>query len=229
MALLTAVVLGAVTALGCGIGSAKTVAPTADVLGEFANRLSHGRELTYTATYRMADGQRVTLVRRPSGVAVLATQGRFVVTDDRLLRCLGSTCYRAPNQQPDLDGATSALVTGVTGPGFLMPEDALAVVAGAALVPGAKVNATNQAIAGEEAVCGEVTGLAAANTPGQQSLRDFSICVTDRGGLASFRGTLDDGRTATVELTGWDQVADSGSFSVPAGARVVDVATLPAE
>lgn len=227
-AMLTALVLGAVTALGCGIGSAKNIAPTATVLAEFADRLSHGRQSTYTATYDVPDGERVTLVREPRRAAFLTQRGRFVFTAGHLVRCAGNTCHRTPNQQPDLDTTTSGLAAEVTGPGFLTAEDALAVVAAAALVPGAKVKPSTRTIAGQEAVCGDVTGLAAANPPGQEPLRDFSVCVTDAGVLASFRGTLDNGRAVAVELTSVGQAADPVAFSVPAGTAVIDVAALPA-
>lgn len=233
-AVLTAVVLGAVTVLGCGVGSAKTVAPTALVLGGLADRLGEGRRLAHTATYDVTGGEPVTLVRRPPRAAFLTGRGRFVFTADRLISCTADTCRRAPNRTPGpnsaalgQDSAAPALVAEVTGRGFATPEEVLALVAAAALVPGARAQLSSGTIAGQDAQCAAVSGLDSASATGQPALGDFALCVTTEGVLASFRGTLGDGRHAEIKLARLDRTTDEAAFGVPAGARVLDVAALP--
>jgi hypothetical protein len=115
----------------------------------------------------------------------------------------------------------------VAGPGFVTPELALGLVIAAAVVPGADVSKSEKTVAGQKSLCANVTGLDAAATPGDgDAPKDFSVCVTEVGILASFSGTSTSGETLSVELTGYSETADPSAFAPPAGAEIVDVTQL---
>jgi len=229
---LVAALLVAVTVLGCGfISQAKNVIDTAAILGDFADRLGKSAQMTYTAKYQVTGGETVTLVQQPPNAAFLSEKGKFVFTAEHMIICgeeSGKTaCQRSPNNSPDVDAASAGFVAGITGPGFVTPELALGMVAAAALVPGAKVDSSSKQIAGENSLCAKVTGLDAAASPGDTDvLKDFTVCVTEIGILASFSGTLTTGEQGAIELTEYSTDVDTKAFEVPAGATVTDVATL---
>ena len=103
------------------------------------------------------------------------------------------TCQKTTPQTASTD---AGLVAGVAGPGFVTPELALGLIAAAAFVPDAEVSQSEKTIAGESALCATVTGLEAAASPGDADApKDFSVCVTDAGILASFSGTSTSGET----------------------------------
>jgi hypothetical protein len=231
---IVAVVALALVGLGCGfVNQAKNVIDTAAVLGDFADRLGRSATLTYTAEYQVTGGQqRVTLAQDPPKAAFLADDGRFIFTAEHMIIC-GSepggttTCQRAPNRSTQVDAASAGFVAGVAGPGFVTPEVALGMVAAAALVPGAKVDSSSKEIAGQPSLCANVTGLENASTAGTEDvLKDFTVCVTEVGILASFSGTLADGQRGAIELASYRDTVDAGAFEVPAGATVTDVAKL---
>jgi hypothetical protein len=69
-----------------------------------------------------------------------------------------------------------------------------------------------------------VTGLDAADESGaSESLRDFTICVTDRGILARFSGVSTAGEEVSVELVSFTELVDPAAFEPPAGAAVTDI------
>jgi len=233
LTVVVALVLG-VVGLGCGfVNQAKNVIDTAAILGDFADRLGRSATLTYTAEYQVTGGEKVTLAQDPPNVAFVSKTGRFILTANHMIMCDTAggqtTCQRAPNQatqtEAPTDAATAGLVAGVAGPGFVTPELALGMVAAAALAPGAKVDSSERNFAGERSLCADVTGLENASQ-GSDSLKDFSVCVTELGILASFSGTLASGQRGSIELTSYRDSVEANAFAAPEGAKVTDVATL---
>jgi hypothetical protein len=221
--------------LGCGlINQAKELVGAAQILSDFGDRLGKAATLTYTAEYQVTDGDKVTLVQQPPNAAFLSPDGRFIFTADSLLLC-GSekgtmTCQKSPNNSTKVDASQAGFVAGVAGPGFITPEVALGLILAAALVPGANVAQSSKTIAGEKSLCATATNLDKAASPGDKSaVKDFSVCVTEAGILASFSGTGVDGEKAAIELTSYKTTADPSAFEPPAGAKVVDVTRLEVE
>lgn len=218
----------AAAGFGCGIiDQAKNLVDTATVLSDFADRLGRAASLTYTAEYAVTGGDKVTLVQQPPNAAFISDKGRFIFTSDTLYLCGVEdgtmTCQKSPNQAADVNAADAGFVAGVAGPGFVTPELALGLVAASALVPGAKVSQSTKTIAGQESLCADVTGVDQADTSGDESLQDFSVCVTEVGILASFHGTSTEGETLGIELTKYSGSADPSAFAPPAGAKIIDV------
>jgi hypothetical protein len=226
-----AVVLG-VASLGCGVlDQAKGLVDTAQILSQFADRLGKAATLTYTAEYRVKDGANVTLVQQPPSAAFVGKSGSFIFTKEYMYVCGTekgeTTCQRTPNNAPDVGAADAGVVAGVTGAGFVTPEIALGLIAAAAFVPGAKVETSERTIAAEKSLCANATNLDAAATPGDEDApKDFSVCVTEAGILASFSGTTAGGEKAEIELVKYAPTADPKALAPPSEAKIVDVTTL---
>ncbi|HEX6870539.1 MAG TPA: hypothetical protein VF163_05525 [Micromonosporaceae bacterium] len=218
--------------LGCGlINQAKDIVGTAQVLSDFADRLGKASKLTYTAEYKTSSGDKVTMVQQPPNSAFLGKSGRFIFTADSMYLCSTEqkalTCQKSPIQGANAGAANAGLVAGVTGPGFITPELALGLIAAAAFVPGAKVEQSEKTIAGEDSLCATASGLEAAASPGDKDApKDFSVCVTEAGILASFSGTSTTGEKVSIELTKYSTSADASAFEPPAGAKIVDVTQI---
>ena len=76
-------------------------------------------------------------------------------------------------------------------------------------------------------MCANATNLDAAATPGDEDApKDFSVCVTETGILASFSGTTAGGEKAEIELVRYSPTADSKALAPPSGAKIVDVTAL---
>jgi hypothetical protein len=221
-----------VTSLGCGlIGQAKNLVDTAQVLSDFADRLGKSANLTYTAEYRVTDGDNVTLVQQPPSTAFLGKTGSFIFTPEYMFVCGAekgvTTCQRTPNNTQNVGGADAGVVGSVTGAGFVTPEIALGLIAAAAFVPGAEVETSERTIAGEKSLCAKATGLEAAASPGDEDApKDFSVCVTESGILSAFSGTSTKGEKAEIELVKYSTTADAKALAPPDGAKIVDVTTL---
>ncbi len=226
-----AAILAAAT-LGCGLlDQAKELVSTAQVLSDFADRLGKAATLTYTAEYEVTGGEKVTLVQQPPNAAFLGKDGRFIFTTEFMYLCSTEkgevTCQKSPNQNPDVSAGNTGFVAGAVGPGFVTPELALGLIAAAALVPGAKVEQSEKTIAGQDSLCATATGLEAAASPGDEDApKDFSVCVTDAGILASFTGTSTEGVEAAITLTSYSATADASAFEPPSGAKIVNVTQL---
>ena len=232
---ISAAALLGVGTLGCGY--IQNAIDTANTLSDFSDRLGKAAQLTYTADYAFSvDGgepseTKVTLVQQPPNTAMISGDSRMIFTADYMTMCdkvNGAVeCQRAPNP----GGAALAdtgLVSGVAGPGFVTPELALGLVAAAALLPGTDVSSSDKEIAGQKALCADVTGIEAPpnDGPNQEMLRDFSVCVTEAGVLASFTGTSNVGDKVAVVLTKFSDKANPKAFTPPAGANVVDVTAI---
>ncbi|HEX5595869.1 MAG TPA: hypothetical protein VFX61_07615 [Micromonosporaceae bacterium] len=218
-----AVVLGG-TSLGCGvIDTVTSMADAANVLSDFSDRLGKADQLTYTAEYKVLGDESdvVTRVQQPPRSAIINGDKRMIFTDEYMINCAGGECQQAPFGAVAAGGAEDAyLVAGVAGPGFVTPEMAVGLIAAAALAPGAEVKSSKKKIAGQESLCAKVTGIKSAD---DESVQDFSVCVTEAGVLASFDGTLSTGSSSGVELISYSTKVDESAFAPPAGATVVDV------
>lgn len=226
----------AATALGCGL--INQVVNTAGVLSDFADRLGKAATLTYTAEYKVTSDtassgpETVKLVQQPPNAAFLGKDGgRFIFTKDFLFLCDTEkgvvTCQKSPNNADKVGAADAGFVAGVAGPGFITPEVALGLIVAAAVVPGAKVDKSDKTIAGQKSLCATASGLEKAASPGDKDApKDFSVCVTEDGVLASFSGTSTNGEKAGIELTSYAATADPAAFVPPAGAKIVDTTQI---
>jgi hypothetical protein len=236
-------------ALGCTFGDqANNLLGAAGVLTDFADRLGKAGALTYSAEYRVtgADDRGtvteqppVTLVQQPPNAAFITESGRFILTREFVYVCDTDkdavTCNKSPNRATGLRAADAGLIAGVAGPAFVTPEVALGLIVAAAFMPGAKVSQSERTIAGQESLCAEVTNLHPAGSApggteapgGPEAPRDFAVCVTDEGVLASFSGSLRSGQAASVELISFTAEADPAAFAPPDGAKIVEVGPTP--
>ena len=219
----------ALTGMGCGlIGKAHDVLGAAKILGDFADRLQNGEKLTYTATYNVEGGDPVTLTQAPPNAAYIGKTGRFIFTSAAMYLCDTEdgvlTCQKSTPTSDTVDASDAGLVTGVAGDAFVSPALALGLITAAVLVPGAKVSESNQTIAGQKSLCATASNLDAAASPGdKEAPRDFSVCVTEGGALASFTGHDTSGKKIGMVMTNYSSKADAASFQPPAGAKIVDV------
>ncbi|GAA1794474.1 hypothetical protein GCM10009682_15300 [Luedemannella flava] len=225
-----------VVTLGCGvINQAKDLVDNVATLSDFADRLGKAQNLTYTAKYDIVgqgdDKARLTLAQEPPNTVFIGKNGRYLFTSEATYLCeTGSgetTCTRSPSAATAAGADGAALATAAGGT-FVSPELALGLVLAASVVPGAKVSKSEKTIADQDALCADVTGLEAAASPGDtDAVRDFSVCVTSDGVLASFSGSLSNGETTKVEMTSYQDSADAKLFEVPKGAKIVDAGALP--
>lgn len=224
---LVATVLAA-GSLGCGVlNQAEEILGAAQVFSEFTDRLRNGATLTYTAEYRATGGETMTLVQQPPKSAYLAKSGKLIFTGDTTYLCGEEngvmTCQKSNNTSTD-NTANAGIISGIAGPGFVTPQIALALILAAAVVPGAKVTKSEKKIAGQNSLCATASGLDAAADPSDTDApKDFTVCVTDAGVLASFSGTSTNGETVALEMTSFKESADPSAFEPPAGAKIVEV------
>jgi hypothetical protein len=223
----------AAATLGCGlIGKAQDIVGTAQVLSDFGDRLGKAATLTYTAEYKVEGGDTVTLAQQPPNAAFLGKNGaRFIFTAESLYFCGAEkgtmTCQKSPNNAAQVGASDAGYVAGVAGPGFITPEVALGLIAAAAFVPGATVSQSEKTIAGEKSLCANASNLDKAASPGDTSApKDFSVCITEAGVLASFIGTSTDGEKASIELTKYSTSVDTSAFAPPSGAKIIDVTQI---
>jgi hypothetical protein len=221
----------AAASMGCGmLDQAKNLVDNAAVLSDFADRLGKAQNLTFTAEYTADGGDTVTMVQQPPNTALLAKDGRFIFTTEATFLCMTEqavlTCQKSPND-PSTTGAGSGLAAGVGGPGFVTPELALGLILAASLVPGAKVEQSEKTIAGQSSRCASATGLEAAAQEGDTDVpKEFTVCVTEAGILASFTATSTTTEYKAIELTKYSDTADASAFTPPAEAKIVDVTQI---
>jgi hypothetical protein len=229
VALATALAAGT---LGCGLVSqAKNIVDNAKTLSDFADKLGKTQTLTYTAEYKTEDGASVTLVQQPPNSAYIGKDSRFIFTKEALFLCSTEqavlTCQKSPNNAAEMNTTDSGYAAGVGGPAFITPELALALILVAAVIPGAHVEQSSKTIAGQSSKCVTATGLEKVATPGETDVpKEFAVCITDAGILASFSGTSTTGEHKAIELTKYSGSADAAVFAPPAGAKVVDVTQI---
>jgi hypothetical protein len=225
-ALATTLVVGA---MGCGlINKAQQVVGAAKILGDFSDLLEKGQKLTYTATYNVEGGNQVTLTQQPPNSAYIGKSGRYIFTPSAMYLCDTEkgvlTCQKSTPSGTSVDASDAGLVSGVTGDAFVSPALALGLIAATILVPGAKVSESSKTIAGQSSRCATASNLDAAASPGDTSApRDFTVCVTESGALASFTGTDTSGKKLGMVMATYSSTVDANSFKPPVGAKIVDV------
>ncbi|WP_033339500.1 hypothetical protein [Catenuloplanes japonicus] len=174
---LLATVTVAVLALsGCATVDEGTGTVDAEArLAELTDRLGRAASETYTAVYALGTGEMATVVSAPPRTATISGDDRLLIGPDGVISCEDGTCSRPPGAD-DPPGAT----------GIVTPEQVRAMVSAAAHTPGADVVMSTETFAGQDSLCADVDGMSA-----------FTVCATEDGVLASFRG---EGET-TLELT----------------------------
>ncbi len=218
--------------LGCGlISQAKNLVDNAKTLSDFADNLGKAQTLTYTAEYQTESGDTVTLVQQPPNTAYIAKNSRFIFTSEALFLCSTEqavlTCQKSPNNSAEMSTAESGYAAGIGGPGFITPELALGLILAASIVPGAHVEQSSKTIAGQSSKCATATGLEKAAQEGDTDVpKEFTVCITDAGILASFSGVSTSGEHKAIELTKYSGSADASQFIPPAGAKIVDVTQI---
>ena len=199
-------------------------------LGDLAAKLDASSTLTYTAVYKMPNGTTATVVQQPSNVAFAGPTGRFIVTRDAVYRCSATTqpatCAKAKNTNDAVDLHTDQLIPGWIGQGFVTSRTAgFTLLAAAILGSDYMIDGRRErVISGLQSTCLGLTGL----LPDRKfylGLGAFDICVADNGVLTWFDGAGDAGQVG-VELTSYDETADTTAFQPPAGYRVVTVDSL---
>jgi hypothetical protein len=218
--------------LGCGLLSkAQNVGNTLSLISQLSDRLKNAQNATYTAKYTVSgndvtgNGQ-VTIAQQPPNSAIISGDSAFIQTKDFLYLC--STTGGTMTCEKSADTATdSGASVGSMASGLMTPELAIGLLAAAAIVPGASVSTTNQTIAGQNSLCATISGLSTAGPSDAGAPKDFTICVTDSGILASFDGTSTDNKKIKMELTSYSGTADPSLFQPPANATINDLGALP--
>ncbi|GGL06613.1 hypothetical protein [Mangrovihabitans endophyticus] len=115
----------AVTVAGCGdLGESAAAQGIArnDLISEVATQLGTAQTLTYSATYRLADGQTASIAQaqRPRRTALVHPGGRWIVTDDAVTTCvqqdrdLDCTITTRSEQSPTDPAASAAAAPSAT-------------------------------------------------------------------------------------------------------------------
>jgi hypothetical protein len=218
--------------LGCGVLSkAKSLGDTVSLLSQLSDRLKNAQTATYTAKYAVSgddvtgNGQ-VTIAQLPPSSAVISADSAFIQTKDSVYLCTTTsgamTCEKSAVTATDSGSSVASMASGL-----MTPELAIALVATAAIAPGATVSTTNKTIAGQNSLCATVSGLATAGPSDAGVPKDFTICVTDNGVLSSFDGTSTDNKKIKMDMTSYSGTADPSLFQPPANATINDLGSLP--
>ncbi|HWH01164.1 MAG TPA: hypothetical protein VNV66_18050 [Pilimelia sp.] len=209
-------------AAGCGsLAQARQGIGRTDLVNDLAARLQSASELTYSAEYRLPGSHAAAINQRqdPPRAAYAYPGGRLTLTPEATTECRhdadGTSCVLTP---PPAPGATPAAALFATpGRHGLVPP---AVVAG--LLSAAALDADtvidqqyDTTVAGLHATCLEISQVRNAPSP------SFDVCVTTRGVLGSFAGTVN-GAAVEFTLTRYHDDAEPGAFRPPPGARLVD-------
>jgi hypothetical protein len=211
-ALLGSVLLGTA---GCsGMEEASAAGATrGDLVSALTDQLTTGSTVSYTATYQLAGGKTATIVQAqsPLRTAYSYPGGRLIVTPTATIRCKGDdTTPTCAETAPDATAAAS-----LAGTSLVTPEAALAMLNAATLDPDAVSRQHDTTIAGRHATCLDLSGV--DGTPA----REFGICVTNDGALASFTATID-GEHTDLALTTYSDQPTPSAFALPPAAELTD-------
>lgn len=224
--IITMAVLLAAGSLGCGVLSkAKNVVANLSTITDFADKIGKAQNLTYTADYTVTDGKQTAtakVVQDPPNVAYRGKEGSLIITQDAIYTC-GTTegkvsCTKSRNQGGTArqDAASGAAI----GAGFVSPELAIGILIAAAASPQAKVDKSSKKIAGQSSDCIKVSNV---DPNGASDLKDFMVCITDKGVLSEFSGKLMNGDAAGLVMAKYSGSADAKAFVPPAGAEITDI------
>jgi hypothetical protein len=217
-----AVFLLASTALG-GCVAVNTTQPgggRAQWVSDLASRLDRSGTLTYTAVYSLPQGATASIsqAQDPGRAAYVYPGGMLSLTPQQLADCRTAasvtTCTLTPPPSPGSDPAT-ALIAQIAGRGLMATQMVIVLLTAAAVDTQAVVTTSDTTIAGENATCVKVTGVANA------AASEFEVCVTTDGLLGSFTGRVN-GAEIDVSLDRYDPTVAPDAFDLPPGARIVD-------
>jgi hypothetical protein len=218
------VVLAAVLVAGAGgcvaINQSQAGAGRVQLVSDLADRLDKAGELTYTATYRLPQGDTATIsqAQRPGRTAYGYPDGKLILTPEATADCRTqaqlTTCTLTPTPAPGTDSGTGVL-GGISVRGVIAPAVVINLLTAAALDADAVVTTHDTTLAGQNATCVHIKGVRNAASS------EFDVCVTTDGVLASFAGTVG-GARVDVHLDRYDQTVAPNAFDLPAGAKIVD-------
>jgi hypothetical protein len=212
--------LGAILS-GCGsMGGAQQVIDRSHLVNEMASRLDHASELTYTADYRLADGERATIAQTqdPRRAAYTYPGGKFATTPDATVDCRvdngATTCTLTAPPSPSTD-ATTMLLNALRDRSLVPPTLVVGLLTAASLSPDTVIKQHDTTLAGEHATCISVSGV--ENSAASQ----FDACITSAGVLGSFKGLVNS-KTMEVSLIRYVASVTEDAFDLPSDARIVD-------
>ena len=205
---------------GCGpVTGTRQVLDRSKLVNEMASRLDKASTLTYTAEYKLPDGQHATVAQaqQPIRAAYTYPTGKFVTTTLLTMDCRATggatSCAVDPPPTPKSD--TSGLFVAMRDRGLVPPTLVIGLLTAASLSSDAAIKRSETTIAGQPATCVEVSGVRDA------AATDFDACITDNGVLGSFDGTVDD-KESDVSLVKYQTTVAQDTFDPPAGAETVD-------
>jgi hypothetical protein len=175
------------------------------LVSEAADRVAAADALTWTTTYRLADGTTARVVRSqtPSRTAYSWPSGTLISTPDAVTRCDGTgekaVCTATSPGADDSIPASTGLIT---------PAEILDMLEIAAIDPGVEVVPRETTIAGRYASCLKFGG-------------SYEVCVTVEGTIAAFTGTVD-GTPVEMLLTDYRSGIEESDFTLPPNAQVND-------
>lgn len=215
-------VVAAALVLLAPAGCSRAAADEPALLNDLANRLDKAGDLTFTAEYRLDGGEEALIAQaqEPRRAAYEYPGGKALFTETELTNCVGVRCTLSTPPSPGTEPALELLAasggpTASPSPSthavaaLVAPSSAVRLVS-TAVTDGATVTRYQKTIAGESSTCVGVHGPTG-----------FTTCITARGLLGSFTGTVD-GRMYSFELTSYATTADAAEFKLPAGAVVDD-------
>lgn len=214
-----AVVTLGTTLVGCG--DADQVIDRSDLVNELASLLDGSGELTYTAEYQLPGGETATIAQAqsPLRAAYVYPGGKLTVTDEATADCRQTggttTCTLTAAPTPNNEPAVAAF-RDAGEHGLIAPTVVIGLLTSAALDNDATIEQSSTTIAGRPATCVKVQGVSDAQASA------FDACITTDGVLGSFTGNVD-GSPVDIALTRFRETADPATFTLPEGAKIIEV------
>jgi hypothetical protein len=219
--LVAAVCLATFGVGGCeAINDATAPIDRGKLLDDMSAQLDRGKTVLYHADYQLAGGYKAvvgqqtvpprTVYEYPGGMIIVhGSDQTSCSTTSRPARCELNSITLASAGVP-------STYAEATKHGLITAPVVIDMLKIAAMQPAASVEPHDTTIAGQQASCLEVSGLADAISPA------FSTCVTADGVLASFKGLVGGVNVdqALIEVT--KRVGEE-AFALPVGADVVDL------
>jgi hypothetical protein len=172
---------------GCGKAADAGSFGNGQLVKDVGIRLAQADSLTYTADFSLADNATVTIAHAlapdrtaysfPGGLVLLLPSGTTSCKISKASTTCSSGAEIVPGSEssPDVD---STIEKG----GMIRPETVIALLDQTALNADAIITDTERTLAGTNATCIAVTGVAVDD--------QFSACVTQDGLLGAFTGTV---------------------------------------
>ncbi len=227
---ITAAVVVVATITGCGVlSSAKHLASNVGTLGDISNQLTAAEKLTYRADYKASDGTTNTLAQAPPKTAFLSKASDWIFDGSNIFACDTEDNVVNCTKTAETDTAAPEAVLAAGGfgnGGFFSGALGIALLAGAMLVPSAKIVKSSRKIAGLDSTCVDVSNVSGTKD-GTDDLTDFSMCVAGNGVVTDFQGTDTDGKKTGITMTAFSTKVDPSLFQPPAGATITDSGSLP--